>query len=168
MSALRALNHRDRKPGLRMPSDQPDRPISEDELHAYVDGAIEPVRRLDIALYLARHPDEAARMEVFRAQREAIHALFDDILHRPVPRHLHRVVRRHGVRRARRWRATVSLLWIAAAALVLVTGGTVLKNTDLDRDRSALPAAARAPAAGELPVLRPVPSRRQRDRNFDI
>jgi len=147
-----------------MPSDQP---ISEDELHAYVDGDIEPARCLDIALYLARHPDEAARMEVFRAQREAIHALFDGCLHQPVPRRLRRIVRRHAGRRARR-RGTGMLVGIALATVVVVTGRAVVQHAGLDRDSVAAPAAQHAPAAGELPVMRPLEPLRQRNRNFDI
>jgi anti-sigma factor RsiW len=149
-----------------MPSDQP---ISEDELHAYVDGDIEPARRLDIALYLARHPDEAARMEVFRAQREAIHALFDDCLHQPVPQRLRRIVRRHAARRARRRRGAGMLVGIAVATVVLATGRAVVQHAGLDRDSSVAAAAAQhAPAMGELPVVRPPEPLRQQNRNFAI
>ncbi len=148
-----------------MPSDHP---ISEDELHAYVDGDIEPARRLDIALYLARHPEEAARLEVFRAQREAIHALFDDSLHQPVPRRLRSIVRRHAARRARRRRGTGLLVGIAIATVVLVTGRAVVQHAGLDRGSAATPAAQQAPAAGEVPVIRPLEPLRQRNRNFDI
>jgi len=148
-----------------MPSDQP---ISEDELHAYVDGDIEPARRLDIALYLARHPDEAARLEGFRAQREAIHALFDDSLHQPVPRRLRSIVRRHAARRARRRRGAGMLVGIAAAAVVLVTGRAVDQHAALDRDSPAASAAHQAPATRELPAIRPLEPPQQRNRNFAI
>ena len=147
-----------------MPSDQP---INEDELHAYVDGDIEPARRLDIALHLARHPDEAARMEVFRAQREAMHALFDDFLYQPVPRRLRSIVRHHTARGARRRRGTGMLVGVAVAIVVLVTGGAVIRRAAPDHDSAAAPAAQHAPAADELPVLQPL-QQRPRDRNFDI
>jgi len=136
-----------------MPSDQP---ISEDELHAYVDGDIEPARRLDIALYLARHPDEA------------IHALFDDSLHQPVPRRLRSIVRRHAARRARRRRGAGMLVGIAAAAVVLVTGRAVDQHAALDRDSPAASAAHQAPATRELPAIRPLEPPQQRNRNFAI
>ena len=93
-----------------------DRVISEEELHAYVDGAAEPARRLDIALFLARHPHDAARIESFRAQNAAIHALFDPDLAQPVPPRLRRSVRRQGTRSALRryfaWAFAVAA-WIA-------------------------------------------------------
>src|SRR5690242_11740011 len=59
--------------------------VSDDELHAYMDGALDPMRRLEIASYLAGHPLEAARAEAFRAQREGLRALFDHVLDQPVP-----------------------------------------------------------------------------------
>lgn len=149
-----------------MPGDQP---ISEDELHAYVDGDIAPGRRLDIALYLARHPDEAARMEVFRAQREAIRALFDDVAHQPVPLRLRNLMRRHAQRRARRRRRTGMVVGIAAAALVLVTGRTIVHYAAPEHGGPAAEAAAQhAPAADELPLIRPLKQRGPRNRNFDI
>jgi len=149
-----------------MPGDQP---ISEDELHAYVDGDIAPGRRLDIALYLARHPAEAARMEVFRAQREAIHALFDDFADQPVPRRLRSIVRRHAQRRARRRRGTGLVVGIAAAAIVLVTGRTIVQYAAPEQGGPAAEAATqRAPAADELPVIRRLEPLGRRNRNFDI
>jgi anti-sigma factor RsiW len=149
-----------------MPDDQP---ISEDELHAYVDGDVEPGRRLDIALYLARHPDEAARMEVFRAQREAIHALFDDLAHQPVPRRLRSIVRRHAQRRARRRRGAGLVVGIAVASVVLVTGRTIVHYAAPEQGSSAAEAAAqRAPATEELPVIRRLEQLGRQKRNFDI
>ena len=149
-----------------MPGDQP---ISEDELHAYVDGDVAPERRLDIALYLARHPDEAARMEVFRAQREAIHALFDDFAHQPVPRRLRSIVRRHAQRRARRRRGTGIVVGIAVATIVLVTGRTIVHYAAPEQGGPATEAAAqRAPATDELPLIPPRAPLERRNRNFDI
>lgn len=146
-----------------------DQPISEDELHAYVDGDIAPGRRLDIALYLACHPAEAARMEVFRAQREAIRALFDDLGHQPVPWRLRSIVRRHAQRRARRRRSTGMVVGIAVATVMLVTGRSIVHYAAPEHGGPAAEAAAQhAPAADELPVIRPLDQRGRRNRNFDI
>lgn len=73
---------------------QPRDAIKEEELHAYVDGALDAGRRLDIALYLASAPFEAARVEAFRAQKEGVHALFDHIIDQPTPKKLRRVLLR--------------------------------------------------------------------------
>jgi anti-sigma factor RsiW len=148
-----------------MPGDEP---ISEDELHAYVDGDIALSRRLDIALYLARHPAEAARMEVYRAQREAFHALFDEPLGQPVPPRLRSILRRHSQRRARRRQGAGMLVGIALAAIVLVMGRAIIHYAAPDQGGAAAEAAAqRAPATDELPVIRPLGPLRQHDRNFD-
>lgn len=92
---------------------QPGQAPSEQELHAYIDGGLDPARRLEVAVYLARHPGDAARGEAFRAQKEGIRALFDHVLDQPVPEHL-RFSGPDGGRR-RRWRC---LAWMMAAGSV--------------------------------------------------
>ena len=47
------------------------RPISEDDLHAYVDGALEPEREAEVAAYLDGHPDMARRVAAFSDQRDS-------------------------------------------------------------------------------------------------
>ena len=41
------------------------RPITEDDLHAYVDGVLEPEREAEVAAYLEGHPDMARRVSAF-------------------------------------------------------------------------------------------------------
>jgi anti-sigma factor RsiW len=67
--------------------------ITEDDLHAYVDGTLEQPRRLAVALYLVSHPAEAARVEAFRAQKEAVHVLFGSVVDEPLPQRLKRALR---------------------------------------------------------------------------
>lgn len=61
------------------------KPISEAELHAYVDGQLSDDRRAEIEAYLVAHPAEAARVQVYQEQNQALHTLFDPILREPVP-----------------------------------------------------------------------------------
>ena len=42
------------------------RPITEDDLHAYADQLLEPERRAQVAAYLEAHPDVAKRVAAFR------------------------------------------------------------------------------------------------------
>lgn len=56
------------------------RAIKDSELHAYVDGWLEPERRLEVEAYLARDAEAAARVNAYRMQTEALHALFDPVL----------------------------------------------------------------------------------------
>jgi anti-sigma factor RsiW len=60
-------------------------PITEADLHAYVDGLLPVARRVEIEAYLAARPDEAARLDTYRAQNAALHALFDPVLDEPIP-----------------------------------------------------------------------------------
>jgi len=50
----------------------PIRPISEDDLHAFVDDALDGPRRGEVAAYLAAHPAVAARTTAWRTQRQQL------------------------------------------------------------------------------------------------
>lgn len=62
-----------------------DTPITEAELHAYVDGQLPAERRAAVEEYLAAHPAEAERVHSWRRQNAQLHALFDTALDEPVP-----------------------------------------------------------------------------------
>lgn len=59
-------------------------PVSESELHTYVDGQLPPDRRAAVEDYLADHPAEAERVRAWRLQNEQLHARFDTALDEPV------------------------------------------------------------------------------------
>ena len=63
-------------------------PVTEDELHAYVDGELPPERRADVEAWLAAHPDEAERVQSWRTMAEMLHARYDSIAQEPVPARL--------------------------------------------------------------------------------
>ncbi len=63
--------------------------MNEAELQAWVDGRLAPDRQAAVERYLADHPAEAARLQAYRAQNAALHALFDDVLHAAIPEQLH-------------------------------------------------------------------------------
>jgi len=52
-------------------------PVTEDELHAYVDNELPPERRGDVEAWLASHPDDAERVHSWRAMADALHARYD-------------------------------------------------------------------------------------------
>src|SRR5262249_61308704 len=60
-------------------------PVTEEELHAYVDGEIAADRRGAVEAWLASHPEDAARVAQWRAQAEAIRARFGALASEPVP-----------------------------------------------------------------------------------
>jgi len=68
----------------------PDRnlPVTEEELHAYVDGELPHDRRAAVETWLATHMDDAARVNAWRAQADAIRMRFAGIDSQPVPARL--------------------------------------------------------------------------------
>lgn len=64
--------------------------ITETELHAYADDRLEPARRAAVESWLASHPEDAERVRDWRQQRIGLHALFDPVLHEPLPETLRR------------------------------------------------------------------------------
>lgn len=90
-------------------------PVTEAELHAYVDGALPPARASEVEEYLAEHPEDAARVAAYRDQLVILHREFDAVLDEPVPS---RVGTSRTVRLGAAWRyaavaAGFSLLGIA-------------------------------------------------------
>jgi anti-sigma factor RsiW len=57
--------------------------LSEEILHAYVDGGLSSDERGAVEAHLALHPDTAARARAWAAQNESLHRLFDPILDEP-------------------------------------------------------------------------------------
>jgi anti-sigma factor RsiW len=120
-------------------------PISEEELGAYVDGAVEPARGFEIASYLANHPLAAARIEALRAQKEGIRALFGGAMDQPVPERLRQVMPQTSLRATPpRW------VWAVVAALVtlVLLLGTHLLAAQIPLARDAAVRSGEAAAAG--------------------
>ena len=83
-------------------------PVTEDELHAYVDGELPADRQEAVAAWLAAHPEQAALVAAWRAQAEAIRARYGAVANEPVPErfkldHLMRQGRASGAGPGRRW-----------------------------------------------------------------
>ena len=94
----------------------PNTPITEADLHAFVDQQLSADRACEIEAYLATRPDEFERVQSYRAQKRELHALFDPVLDEPLP---HRVLR--AARPASRWLAGR----IAAAIAIALVGGGI-------------------------------------------
>jgi anti-sigma factor RsiW len=92
-------------------------PVTEDELHAYVDGQLADDRRAAVEQWLAEHAEDAARVAAWRAQADAMRARYGAIADEPVPP---RFDIARLARRDRRW----SRLAVAAALLAFVVGGS--------------------------------------------
>lgn len=62
--------------------------ITEDDLHAYVDGALPAARRGEVEAWLGECPEDAERVRAYLAQKQALKALFDPLLDEPLPDNL--------------------------------------------------------------------------------
>ena len=93
-------------------------PVTEDELHAYVDNELPGERRADVEAWLASHPDDAERVQSWRAMAEALHARYDQVANEPVPRRLD--LERLG-QQPRKWLYGA----VAASLIAFAAGGGV-------------------------------------------
>jgi anti-sigma factor RsiW len=94
------------------------RPISEDDLHAYVDGALDAIRQAEVAAYLAEHPAMAARVDGFARQRAMLREALCPIAQEPLPPELslRRMLDERPAPRKAPWHS-------AAAAIALLAAG---------------------------------------------
>lgn len=92
--------------------------VTEDELHAYVDGELPAERRGDVEAWLAGHPDDAARVRSWRAMAEALHARYNSVADEAVPK---RLEIERLVRRPRKWIYGA----VAATLVAFIAGGGV-------------------------------------------
>ncbi len=93
-------------------------PVTEHELHAYVDGELPADRRAAVEAWLLSHPQDAARVASWRSQAEAIRARYGAIIEEPIPERLKlERLRRPG----RSWVAVAA----AAAIVAFLCGGAI-------------------------------------------
>jgi anti-sigma factor RsiW len=93
-----------------------DLPVTEDELHAFVDGELPADRVEAVEAWLATHPQDAARVNTWRSQMHAIRARYSDVGAEPVPLRL-------KLDRLRRVQPTWAAIAAAAAVAAFLIGG---------------------------------------------
>ena len=93
-------------------------PVTEDELHAYVDNELPAERRADVEAWLATHPDDAERVQSWRAMADALHARYDSVADEAVPK---RLEIERLVRQPRKWIYGA----VAATLVAFVVGGSI-------------------------------------------
>ena len=102
-------------------------PVSESDLHAYVDSALPEARRAEVESHLAAQPEAAQRVRDYQAQAQALRVLFNPVLDEPLPEHLRALSsppRAAAVERPRRsLLARWSLQRIAAGFMIALVGG---------------------------------------------
>jgi anti-sigma factor RsiW len=123
---------------------EPNMPVTEDELHAFVDNELPAERRTDVEAWLASHPDDAARVASWRAMAEMLHARYDGITDESVPSRLD-IARL--TQRPRSWMFGA----VAAALVAFIAGGSA---GWLARGASASPSAFQSFAGDALDAHR--------------
>jgi anti-sigma factor RsiW len=93
-------------------------PVTEDELHAYVDGELPDDRCANVEAWLKTHPDDAARVSTWRALAQTLQHRYGGVVEEVVPK---RLEIEKIIGRPRRW------MWGAAAAAVIafIAGGAL-------------------------------------------
>ena len=122
----------------------PNIPVTEDELHAYVDNELPAERRSDVEAWLAAHPDDAARVQSWRTMAEALHGRYNSVADEAVPK---RLEIERLVRQPRRWVYGA----IAATMAAFIVGGGV---GWLARGASAAPSSIQSFTAHALEAHR--------------
>lgn len=95
-------------------------PVTDDELHALIDGHLSPADRQAIEARLLQQPEASRRLADWRVQREALRALHAPLLEAPVPQPMRDVLGRAVATRRQTndwWR------WGGMAASVVVAFG---------------------------------------------
>lgn len=93
------------------------RPVTEEDLHAYVDAVLDASRREEIEAYLQAHPEIASRVQGYLRQRNALRAMLSPIAEEPIPPEIS-LARLVEIRRNPAWVTQ----WRAIAAAVLLFG----------------------------------------------
>jgi anti-sigma factor RsiW len=92
-------------------------PVTEEELHAYVDGELPADRTAAVEQWLGAHPEDAARVAAWRVQADAIRARYDAVASEPVPPRFDLAAL---ARADRKW----SRLAVAAVLAAFLAGGS--------------------------------------------
>jgi anti-sigma factor RsiW len=97
--------------------------ISDELLHAYVDGRLDPRRRAEMEDWLAEHPTVAEQVRDYRLLNERVRAVYDPVLREPIPERLLPARRRAPPKAALQAAAAVVLLLVGGVAGWVLRGG---------------------------------------------
>jgi anti-sigma factor RsiW len=97
------------------------KPVSEAELHTYVDGVLSDGARAEIEAWLRTHPEDAERLRAYAEQNAMLRSLYNPVLDEPVPAAL-LAIRAHAWRRfaavAVVFALGIGLGWLARGAFM--------------------------------------------------
>ena len=108
-------------------------PISDADIHAYVDGRLPAARAAGVDEALANDPALAARVAEMRAQNAALRDAFDLVLDEPIPEHLLAAAVPPPTRSSRYRRRLPLAIGIAATLIVGFFGGWLVRDAVIER-----------------------------------
>ena len=111
---------------------------TDDELHAYVDGRLDPARRAVVAAWLEAHPERAAQVEGWKRDAEHLRVLAANPERWPANASLTPAQVRRGLQARRRRRVGIAASWAFA---FVIGGGAGWQMRELRPSPSALPMA---------------------------
>jgi anti-sigma factor RsiW len=113
------------------------RPVSEDDLHAYVDELLDPERRARVERYLAEHPETASRIRAWQEGRKRLRQALNWKAAEPVPASLSvwRLVEARLARPRASWRVAAG---IVLGLIVGAGGGWMARGPTVPRGLAAV------------------------------
>jgi anti-sigma factor RsiW len=97
-------------------------PVRDEDLHAFVDGHLDAVRRGVVETYLKTDAEAAARVADWTDQNRRLSALFDPVLDEPVPERITAAIERGSRRVTPAWSAGGWAMRAAASFAILAIG----------------------------------------------
>jgi anti-sigma factor RsiW len=122
--------------------------ITEEELHAFIDGELDPSRHDAIARALREDEALAARVARYREDKKRLASVYGPLLKRPMPRSWETQIRQGGVSAPRH--RELAVLAAMAASLLLVIGGVWLASDMQAPQTRSLVGEALAARSGDL------------------
>ncbi|MGT2469448.1 anti-sigma factor family protein [Paraburkholderia terrae] len=120
-------------------------PISEEEIHAYVDGTLSDERREEVERAIELNPALAARVSDYFSLNNMFHERYDRVLNEPVPARLR-------MPEKRRWLSAANWPQFAGMAAALVLGIGIGVGTNMGKDVAAPGASAPSVTSSTRPV----------------
>ena len=137
-----------------------DRPlITDEELHAYIDGELDPLRAADVAVLIQYRPELQARVAAFRADKALLTQAYGPLVDEPIPAHWQAMIdaRRSGGRPVLARRAMFAA---AASAAVAFAGWSTYSRLRGDADDTII-AEALSARGDAIAGAQPVPEGRE-------
>lgn len=131
------MTHPDRQAMIADPSPSAARPVTDDELHALIDGRLPPAEREPLEQRVRQQPEAAERLRRWRAQRDLLRSLHAEVLQEPLPPAM-----RDALTRSATSRQAAQTWWrlggMAASVLLAFTAGWLSHMQWNTADRGSL------------------------------